>query len=170
MKSKSHRPKAVRKSIAGRFDELPTRKFLERVLLAQFGKPLSPGERLPFCEVGRVLESWRRQVEKWKLAGKPGQPTLKMDASLLLQKMHDLDDRFFMDVAKAIRYFKHRGHLDAEDEPRFKLCSDDRIYREPLLTIKQIADREGYRGNMEHYAKVLRRMKIPHVTQRGCRK
>ena len=117
---------------------------------------------------------WKICFTKWQEAGSKGRPGLDLSEpereallGLFMWPVIKLDDKFFDQMADAIRRYKKQ--TEPVDPLRLKL-NDPKVWlTNPLSTPREIATRIGYKGDMDYFRRLLKRMKIWHRADRGGR-
>lgn len=106
------------------------------------------------------VEHWQDKLRSLQTAGKQFHMTpqeREAMLSLFMLKFIALDDQFFADTAEAIRFYKKRNP-QTEDILRRKLSDPAFLAKDADSTATQIAERVGYKGDMEVFRRILRKM------------
>jgi hypothetical protein len=136
----------------------------ERQTLARYGR------KLPH-QIWYVT-NWQARLKndpEFRIKAKLDQNEIGVWLGIFLKPLLALDDRWFDEMAEAIRAYRNDGKKPVNpDELRIKL-SDLRLLAQEPPELKQLAKQVGYTGNMESFRRVVDSMGVPYKKNKGGR-
>jgi hypothetical protein len=154
---------------------MKTRKTLKRKIRALEDRPW---DRQALARYGRevpmavhYVKLWR---ERWQRTHKAdgtmplNEPEKETLLSMFMWPLIALDEKFFTDMAEAIRIYRQTPHEGVD--PKLLQLSDPYFWlARPPLTVSKIKERSGFKGSLRFLRQLIRDLKIPHTKSKGGR-